>query len=151
MWHWTFYIGVRPKYDDLLHFASARDQAFRVQQSPSNSSRPVTPVPGESSLSSSVSINYSTPLTKPESIIETPTDSDCTLNLGQLINEEFVPNLSNNCSQCVQNFNSPTDLQSSVTKPHPQTQSIIKDIMLDHSFKDSNPEAKCLQEKEPPC
>ena len=63
MWHWTFHSRVRPCYDELLHFASARDQAFRAQCTPSNYSGPVTPFPGESLLSPSVSIDYSSLLT----------------------------------------------------------------------------------------
>ena len=102
----------------------ARDRVFQVQSSSHNPSGPVTPVPGESQLSTSVSINYSSLLTKDESIIETPRDPNWNLNFGQLTNETSVPNIfSNNRSQCVQNFHSPTGLHSSVPDPPPQTQS----------------------------
>ena len=76
----------------------------------SNFSGRVTPVPGESQLSTSVSIDYSSLLTKDESIIETPRDPNWNLNFGQLTNETFVPISSNNRSQCVQKFHSPTCL-----------------------------------------
>ena len=127
MWpaqQWTPCGGVsstHPQHEES-QVVQARDQAFWVQSSTYNPSGPVTPVPGESVLSPSVSIDYSALLAKPESIIETLRDSNWTLDLGRLINEEFVPNLSNNCCQSVQNFNSPTKLQSSVSKPHLQNQ-----------------------------
>ena len=65
MWHWTFNSGVRPRPDDLLKFARAWDHAFRVQNSTSNSGGPVKPVPGESLLSPSISVDYSDFLAKP--------------------------------------------------------------------------------------
>ena len=117
MWHWTYHNCGRPCYDDLLHFASARDQAFPVQHTSTNYSGPVTPVPSESLLSPSVSIDYSSLLTKDESIIETPRDPNWNLNFGRLTNETFVPIFSNNHSQCVQNFHSPTGLHISVLEP----------------------------------
>ena len=93
-----------------------RDQAF--QDHISAHSRPVTPVPGESQLSTSVSINYSLLMTKAESIIKTPRFPNWESNFGQLTNASSVPNISfNNCSQCVQNFHSPTDLHNSAPDP----------------------------------
>ena len=114
-------------------------------------------------LSTSVSIDYSSHLTKDESIIETSRDPHWNLNFGRLTNASSVPNISsNNCSQCVQNFHSPTDLHNSVPDPPSQTQisksnksdshqyydNIIKDVLSDCSFSDSqNPEAKQLHDK----
>ena len=96
----------------------ARDQAFRVHYPTNNYSVSVTPVPGESQLSTSVSIDYLSLLTKDESIIETPRDPNWDLNFGRLTNEISLPNISyNNHSQCVQNFHSPTGLQNSVADP----------------------------------
>ena len=72
----------------------------------------------------SVSIDYSSPLTKDESIIETPKDPNWYLNFGQLTNKMSVPNIfTNNHSQCMKNFHSPTGLHSSVLDPPSQTQS----------------------------
>ena len=147
MWQQTHYSGARPHYNKLLHVANARDYAFQVHSTTPNPSGPVTPVPGESQLSTSVSIDYLSLLTKDESIIETPRDPNWNLDFGRLTNETFVLIIfSNNRSQCIQNFHSPIDLQSSVPKTPSQTQSskrnksnlchyydnIIKDVMSDH-------------------
>ena len=124
MWHMTFKNGAKPCYEDLLHLARARDHAFRVQNSTSDSSRPLKPVPGESLLSPSVSVDYSNLLTKPEVILETPRDPNWKFNSGRLTTSMFVPNssYSSNGPQSVQKFNLQTNLQSPVIKPHPQTQ-----------------------------
>ena len=110
MWHMTFKNGAKPCYEDLLHLARARDHAFRVQNSTSNSSGPVKPVPGESLLSPSVSVDYSNLLTKPEVILETPRDPNCKFKFGRLTTQMIVPNSSksNNRPQSDQNFDSPT-------------------------------------------
>ena len=117
MWpaqQWTLcgLASTKAPQQEELQVAMARDHAFRVQSSSHNPSVPVTqPVPGESQLSTSVSINYSPLMNKAESIIETHRDPNWESIFGQLTNSKSVPNISsNNRFQCVQNFHSPTDL-----------------------------------------
>ena len=102
-------------------------------------------------------------MTKDDSIIETPKDSTLEINLYRLTYETFVPNIfSNNRSQFVQNFHTPTNLQSSFPKIPSQSKgskfktsdshqfydNIIKYVMSDNSFRDSqNFKAKHLHEK----
>ena len=137
--------------------------AFRVSFSTHFSRGPTSSVPGESQLSTGVSIDYSSLMTKDESIVETPGDSNWKFNLDRLTNETCVPNnFSNNSSPCVQNFHTQTDLPSSVLQNPLQTKSfkcnrsdfhqfydnIIKDVMSHFSFRDSqNPEFQCLYQK----
>ena len=158
LWQWTHHHGRTSRFDDLHQVAKARDHAFWAHSTTPNPSGSVTLVRGESHLSTSISIDYLSLLTKDESIIEIPKDPNWNLNFGQLTNETSVPNIfSNNRSQYVQNFHSPTGLHSSVPDSLSHTQSsksnksdsrqhydnIIKDVMSDHSFRDSqNPEAK---------
>ena len=92
-----------PAYSSTLHggesakapqqMDKARGQTFQVHSSSHNPSGPVTPVPGEIQLSTSVSIDYSSLLIKDESIIETPRDPNWNLNFGRLPNEMSVPNI----------------------------------------------------------
>ena len=101
MWpaqQWTLCGGASTKVPQHkeLQVARARDHAFQVHSASLNPSGPVTPVPGESQLSTRVSIDYSSLLTKDESIIETPRDPHWNLNFGQLTNTMSVPNISSN-------------------------------------------------------
>ena len=79
MWpaeQWTPRNGVSPIHPQCKEspVVQARDQAFRVHNPTYNFSGSVTPVPGESQLSTSVSIDFSLLMTKAEAIIETPRD-----------------------------------------------------------------------------
>ena len=82
MWQWILHHDRRPQYDELHQVIKARDHAFLVQHNTPNPNGPVTLVPGESQLLTSVSIDYSSLLTSEESIIETPRDPKWDLNLG---------------------------------------------------------------------
>ena len=138
MWQWTSQTGDRPCCDKVHQIVQARDYTFWVHSSSNSSSGPTPSVSGESQLSTDVSIDYSSLMTKDELIVETPRDSNLEFNLGRLTKEMFVLNIfSNNCSPCVHNFHIPADLQSSVSQIPSQTQSSKYKKSDSHQFCDS--------------
>ena len=139
------------------------DHNFRVLAASLLTPGPVTPVPGEISVSTSDSIDFSELMTKPDTIIESPRDTVWKPNFGRLSNSQSVPNFtSSNHFQYEANSHSPTNLSNLVPNSFPQPQSsesnkpdpcqfyenIIKDSMSGSSFGDSqNPEARRLHGK----
>ena len=139
------------------------DHNFQVLASSLLTNGPVTSVPGEISISTSDSINFSSLMTKADTIIESPRDTVWKQNFGRLSNSQSVPNFtSSNHFQYEANSHSPTNLSNLIPNSFPQPQSsesnkpdprqfyenIIKDLMSGSSFGDSqNPEARRLHGK----
>ena len=134
-----------------------RDQLFWVLDSSSLTTRPVTSVPGEISISTRDSFDLSSLLTKADPIKESPRDTSWNSTFGRLSNSQSVSrtysndryeyednsNSSTNLSQSLSNF-PPQNQSSECNKPDPSQfyENIIRDAMSGTSFDDSlNPEA----------
>ena len=143
--------------------AGTRDQLFQVLDSSSLSTRPVTSVPGEISISTRDSFDLSSLLTKADPIKESPRDTSWNSTFGRLSNSQSVSRTySNDRYEYEDNSNSSTNLPQSLPNFLPQNQSlecnkpdpsqfydnIIRDAMSGTSFEDSlNLEAKRLLSK----
>ena len=133
--------------------ARPRESLFWVKDSSLLSTRPITSVPGEISISTRDSFDLSLLLTKADPIKESPRDTSWNSTFGRLSNSQSVSRTySNNCYEYEDNSNSSTNLPQSISNFLPQNQSsecnkpdpskfydnIIKDAMSGNSFEDSS-------------